>query len=245
MAYRLSFFEVELYPFAAGTLNDVYHLVLTPLVIVGLLVWLEGSWFRFGAIFGAAYLSFLLLAPFATERYMWPLWPLIGYGLIVGLDLVLDRLPLGRTPKNGARSGAFIVVVVVVAAVTAVSKDREPTIFDLETVQEVVAFAQTIPASEEPTMVFFLPRSFAWMSGLPTMALFPTPSDEAVLREVAEKRISHVILGTLGHASQIQGLERWTSTINNYPERFAEVFTNDDFTIYRVETPGGAGSRIN
>ncbi len=235
ISYRLSMFELQLYPFSIGSLNDVYHLIMTPLVLLGLLIWLEGSWFRCAAVFGAAYVGMLLVAPFAVERYLWPLWPLGAYGLMTGLDAVLDRLPVDRVPKNGFRSAAVMSVVVATAIATNATREIEPSVYSLDSVQEVVEFVKALPADEDLTAVFFLPRTFAWTTGVRTMAMFSAPSNEAVIREIDEKGATHLVLGTLGHPGAIPALERWVSTITTYPDRFEEVFENADFTIYRIK----------
>lgn len=237
--YRLSLFELQTYPFTSGILNDVYHLLATPLVILGLLVWLEGSWFRLGAIFAAAYAGMLLVAPFAADRYLWPLWPLAAYALVTGLDVVLDRIPLGKVPKRGARSAIAVGAVVAIAMFTGLTRDLEPTIYAQDNVEEVVDFIGAIPAEAEPTAVFYLPRSFSWTTGVPTMSLFSAPSNEAVLREMEEKRATHVVLGILGSPDHLAALERWTATIQSYPERFALVMENADFSVYEIQEPRG------
>lgn len=239
--YRLSLFELQTYPFASGVLNDVYHLLATPFVIVGLLVWLEGSWFRLGAVFAAAYAGMLLVAPFAADRYLWPLWPLAAYALVTGLDVLLDRIPMGRVPKGGTRSAIAVGAVVAIAMFTGLTRDLEPTIYAQDNVEEVVDFVSALPAENEPVAVFYLPRSFSWNSGVPTMSLFSAPSNEAVLREMDEKGATHVVLGILGSPDHLAGLERWTATIASYPERFALVLENADFSVYEVQGPRRRG----
>lgn len=234
IGYRLGVFELELYPFVQGTLNDVYHALLTPLLVLGVLIWLEGTWFRYAAIFCAAYLGMLLLVPFGVPRYMWPLWPVGAFGLVTGVDAVLDRIPMRGLPKNGFRSAVFVVAVTGLALVTTSTKPVEPSIYALDTVQEIVSFAKDLPPADEPRLVFYLPRSFAWTAKLPTMGLFFAPSNEAVIRELEEKRITHVVVGILGDPDHIAGLERWTSVIRSHPERFAMVLENQDFTVYEV-----------
>lgn len=232
--YRLGVFQLELYPFAQGTLNDVYHALVTPLVLLGVLMWMEGTWFRYAVIFSAAYVAMLLLVPFGISRYMWPLWPVAAFGLVTGVDAALDRIPMRWLPKNGFRSAAFVVAVVGVALVTTGIHSVEPSVNSLDTVQEVVSFAQGLPPEDDPRFVFYLPRSFAWTANLPTMALIATPSNEAAIRELEEKRITHVVVGILGDPVHIASLERWTSVIVSHPERFTMLLENQDFAVYAV-----------
>jgi len=137
--YRWPLFEAQLYPTTWKLFNAGYHVLVTGIMAVGLVPWVRQNWNRFGTIFAAGYIAMLIIAPVQSGRYFWPLFPLVAYGIVHGLDrlLAVGRFADLTTAK---RVMAPLLIATACATVATMRTPVEQSILDRESVLDVFSF---------------------------------------------------------------------------------------------------------
>jgi len=239
--YRLGVFELELYPFPSGRLNDVYHLVVTPILGVGVLRWLWGHWRRLAAIWAVGYVAFLLLVGVAATRYLWPLWPIAAYGFVWGLAELVRWIARKRGRAAGVPSRTQWVVpgilagVIVSACALQLVRPPAPSLSTYEDFQGVAAFVRGLePRTPDVRVSFFSARTMAYHTGVPTMPLASAPTTPTALEELGIQAITHLVVGAIEQPGLEDLSETWAQIVAETPGRFLEVYRNDAFVVYEV-----------
>ena len=62
--------------------NDIYHAIALLIVTLGLGAWFRGAWRSYAAIFAVTYGIMLVSAQVYAPRYIWPLFPFLGFGFL-------------------------------------------------------------------------------------------------------------------------------------------------------------------
>lgn len=232
-AYRLALFESQLYPFPWDSWNDAYHLVAAFLTLVGVGAWARRDWNRLPFIFTGAYVSFLLLAPVVNVRYAWPLFPVLAYVLLRGVQVIVCALGGGRARaevRRGVAAGAVLLSTLAVGV--HVAEPHDARLVGDEALQEVFGVLARIDAESRVRAVYQKPRLLAWGAGVEAMAPIGIPNGR--MEEVLESRgITHVVVETGGPGRPppkvLQKLEPGETA------RLVDVFTNERFRVLRFE----------
>jgi hypothetical protein len=235
--YRWSLLQSHLYPMPWDLMNDVYHAVTLVLMVVGLVTWLlRGRLRSFLEIFALGYFAMLLVAWVASDRYLWPLYPVAVFGLLNGALLVVRG---ARRAWSEARRVRVVVatatVVALLAMVMSLRAPRPLSLLDQPAVRELFDRVRALEKTGSPRIAFSNARVLAWETGVHAMPLM----DVNAARSVAEFRrlgITHVIVGDAG-------LDSWDNKVlgeivRQMSRHFTLEFQNDGFALYRFD--GGA-----
>lgn len=232
LLYRLAILESHLYPFPWSAANDAYHLLSLPLALLGLAVWLRSSWRSFAASFGLAYFVMLLLVPVKTGRYLLPLVPLLLFGLLNGIRIVVGlaarRWPRVRVSQFAAATAAVIGLLTVLTHAPA---PRPASLTENAEARELFAHLESLHEREPLRVAFANPRLLTWETRIPAMSTFEA-SPDAARAELRVKRISHLIVDDLGLQPGADSAMR--ALIAARPADFALEFGNATFQVYRV-----------
>lgn len=247
--YRVALFAAELYPFASNRANDVYHLIATLLVILGLVLLIKRARRTFMISFAAAYGLLLLVAPVAESRYAWPLYPMLGTALAVGASLVVRRLAASWTPRvQRVAAAGPLIAVLLVALVTNARAAPQPSFVRHPDTQALfdwlVQRSRTAPANVPMRIAFHNPRVLTLETRIPAMGIVPrTPPGQ--MNALIDTRATHLIwqghnyLGD-GKPTPPSCVQRKANSLPDlYPDRFTLEYRNPTFRVYRVRPGGG------
>lgn len=229
--------EAELNPFGVEVLDSIYHVGASLLVAIGglLLAWrLRRS---FLLILVAAYVALLASVPAADERYVWPIFPLIGVSLSLAMEKLFRRLMPARFDRLPQ------VVVVLLCAVVALGATWQaasaPRPFSIVGTHEAEALYGWIARTTRVSpmrLVFQNPRVVTLETRAPAMAI-PSQDPDEQLAAIEEFEITHVITMPDDVSTHFQ------RTLNRLPSEFAGrfelVYANPGFRVYRVARLGG------
>lgn len=237
---RLPVFQSQLYPFPSDRLNDVYHVATAVLLVIGLVAWLRTGAARLLVFFAAFYVPMVVLLPRTDHRYFWPLFPLFVFGTLNGIRVVAPLVVPDSPRRLLARAGAVAGIVLAASAlVLALRGPRPVRLAQKDEARELFSHMTALARQEPVRVVFFKPRTFAWETGIPAMPLFRAAPDIA-LAELRDKRVSHVVLGALGTAPDLEGAMR--RLIESRPDLFVREFGNAGFEVYRVRRDAMSGA---
>jgi hypothetical protein len=250
--YRLALFNAELYPLAADRLNDAYHLLITPVVLIGAVVVGRRLGASLVSCFTVAYAVMLVAVRVGDERYLWPLLPLIGASLAQGVATLAARLvrrPTGVQEGPGRLPWAATVIPALVVAGALAGQRMIPAPFAITGTQDAKDLYQWLSTerSREPMRVMFdNPRVLTLSSGVPAMGL-PERTTPGHLVAIDARHITHLVWQRPDVSGCIQRLANELPVL--FPERFELVYTNPTFKVFRVrsaDTPfRGAFERVN
>ena len=231
-AYRWSLLQSHLYPFPSDRLNDGYHLLTVALMFVGLVTWLARDRLRsFLSIVALGYFAMLLVAWVASDRYLWPLYPVAIFGLMYAALLMLRRMRSAWTQAQRSRpiivAGSAVAVLAIVTSARAVPP---PSLLDQPEVQELFDHIRSLESTGSPRIAFSNARVLAWETGVHAMPLIDASAEESVA-EFRRLGITHVIHGD-------GGLDSWDNkilgeTVRQRPQDFVLEFQNEGFALYR------------
>ena len=231
-SYRWAVVESHLYPFPWAAANDVFHVVTGILMLIGLASWLRNSWATFGAIFAVVYVAMLLLLPISQERYLWPLFPFLVFGVLNGIRVLLAG-PLLRSRRAAAFALLAEVVLVPPAMLRVIAAPRQPGLMETAEVLQVVQSVRASSAGPPARVIFYKPRSFAWTTGIPAMGAIGG-SRECLISEFARGRITHVIMGSMTAGFNAVEQRNLAQLERERPDMFAEILRTEHFVVYRT-----------
>ncbi|MBW2543648.1 MAG: hypothetical protein JRF15_16325 [Deltaproteobacteria bacterium] len=233
--YRFEISEGLLYPFPTEVANDAYHVVALLIVAVGLGAWLKKRWRSYVVTFSVSYGAMLMVVPVKDGRYLWPLFPVLVFGLLNGGRILLERVQRGASGTS-QRRGILVAACVIALSSTLFRLNDPPkeSLVAWATTQEVFDHLRTAASTDDEMRVAFAkPRVLSWETRIPAMGTFPA-DPEAILAELRRNRITHVVLGGIG----IRGANRaFHAAIRRNPEAFHLQFRNQHFSVYRFAEP--------
>lgn len=254
--YRVAIFDAELYPFPGtwNLANDVYHLVASLLVLLGLVILFRRTRRTFLVTLTLAYSVMLLIAPVAEGRYAWPLYPLVGAAMALGVTTVVRRLTPSWAPRTQTIVAATPVIATFVIALAIQARHGAPPSFVRH--PDAVALFSWITergkewASTTPMRVaFHNPRVVTLETGVAAMGLVPRTAP-GQLSALDRARVTHLIwqgtgLGTdsLRNAPCVQRVADNLPLL--FPNRFALEYQNHTFRVYRVLPGPSSGDSVN
>lgn len=219
--------EAFLYPVPAGLVSDILHAALSLAAAVGLVALARRKWRSTLMLFTGVYGAALLVAHVKEPRYAWPLYPLIIYAMVTGLDQLLRHaLPAVRA----RRVAVALACVVLIGGLARGVMTRFPE--GLQRNAEAKAlftfFRGLDPATDRAA--FHQPRLLTLETGIPAMPLGDRPP--AMIRaELERHRITHLVYGQSPGDSTVTRLVR--ATIDADSLAFREVYRNRRYTVYR------------
>lgn len=251
--YRVALFDAELYPFPSSwnVANDVYHLVASLFVLLGLVILLRRTARSFLVTLTAAYSLMLLIAPVAEGRYAWPLYPLVCASMVLGITAAVRRFTPSWAPRTHAIAAATPVIVVFVVALVIAVRREAPASFvrhpDAEALFSWISQRGKESASTTPMRVaYHNPRVLTLETGVAAMGLVPrTPPGQ--LSALDTYRATHFIwqgigLGVDSIGRKLPCVQRVADSLPVlFPDRFALEYQNRTFRVYRV-LPGARSS---
>ena len=249
--YRAALFDAELYPFPVSwnLANDVYHLIVSLLLLLGLVILFRRAWKSFLTTFTVAYALMLFIAPVAEGRYAWPLYPLVAAAIALGATSVARRVAPSLPARTRALVAAVPILAMFVLTMAIEARRAAPPSFVRHADAKALFswIAQQGKASTPPMRVAFSnPRVLTLETGVAAMGLVPrTPAGQ--LAALDRSRATHFIwqgtgLGpdsARGNAPCVQRVADSLPVL--FPERFALEFQNRTFRVYRL-LPGAHSS---
>ena len=231
--YRIDIFGSQLYPLPWNAWNDVYHVVASLLMVIGLAVWIRGARRSFLAAFALAYGAMLLVIPVADGRYLWPLYPLLIYGLLNGvrtIAMVTARSAVAaRAPWVAF---GFASVIAVLAIAMHLREPRPPGLLEQPDVQDLFTQLQARHGRTPLRVVFVNPRVLTLETGIPAMGTFNAGSVDAGMEELRRKRITHIVLGDdWGFEFRQRGILMLLAAC---ADSFQVEYRNPSFVVYRL-----------
>ena len=232
--YRHAFSDAVLGSWLPGLTAKLWRGLALALMAVGLIGWLRREWRSYLACFTLFYAGVVLAFPAHMTRYIWPLYPLLLYGVLRGLTSVLTfRFRTGTTPRwIHAVPAAVVLVLVAGQAWVALRAPRVPDLREEPGVQALMDHLRTGADAEGRRVVFFKPRVLTWETRLPAMGLV-VASPDAWVGELCSQGITDVVTGNLGAAPA--GDKSLRQAIAAHPERFEKTWSEGAFVLYRFD----------
>jgi hypothetical protein len=249
--YRIAPFEAELYPFTSDRANDVYHVIASVLVLIGLALILWRARRTFLVPLAAAYAVMLLVAPVSESRYAWPFYPLLGASLALGTTVVVLRLAAFWRPRIQTFVAAGPLVLILLLALARDARRPAPAslvrhpdalaLFAWLAERSRRADADTVPSLR---LAFHNPRVVTLETRVPAMGLVPRtpPGQMAALLRVGA---THLIwqgtgLGPPTSPRDAPCVQRVANRLPDlYPDDFTLEYQNLTFRVYRVQRGAG------
>jgi hypothetical protein len=231
-SYELSAFETLLYPFPFGLANDLWHAAALVLVVAGLVTWIRPAANRLALSFGVVYLGALAMLPLASDRYLWPLAPLILLGLWRGLRIGADVLERRWSWWPRWAVAAAVATIAVAGAIRLSLLPPPRSLAAVPNVQRLFAEVRVEAARGPMRVAFFKPRVLTLETGVPAMSLFEAPPP-VVLAELRRRCITHVVIGSPG--TRLAAGRAFNRTVAWRAQLFTRVYTNEAFHLYRFE----------
>ena len=241
-AYWSAVFESHLHPFPWSAANDAFHVITGLVMCVGLLAWVRKAFTKFGTLFLLTYAAMLLLLPLNSERYLWPLFPFLVFGLLNGVRIIASLFIAGVPERASQGALVFALVLVPPAMIRTMIQPRRGDLMAEPAVQDVVRAIRASAAHDSARVVFYKPRSFAWSTGLPAMgAIGGTP--ECLISELTRGRITHVITGGVTMNEESVQQRSLTQLTRARPDLFVPLRRSAKFNVYRFQVnPAEAAS---
>jgi hypothetical protein len=231
VAYRYALFDATLYPFPWNRANDVYHVVAILTMLYGLLTWVPQAFRRFSFVFAAVYVTMLIVVPVLAPRYLWPVYPLLVFGLLRGVSLIVG---LFKTAPVQARGGVALATAVIIALLNVTWAERlsarETPLAARADVQDLFHALTRIAAREPIRVAFVRPQVLSLETRIPSMTTFEAPP-QVVADELDRRCITHVVLGDLGLAPAANAAFR--ELVRVQPEGFELEYRNSTFEVHR------------
>jgi len=228
--YRYALFYATLYPFPWDRANDIYHVLALLITFGGLATWLPSSFHRFSVVFAAIYVAMLMVAPVLATRYMWPVYPLLAFGLLRGVAELAARV---RLDSAVARGRLALTTAAVLGALNVVWAERaapEPTLLARTDVQDLFQALRRIARDEPIRVAFIRPQVLALETGIPSMTTFAA-APETVAKELDRRCITHVVLGDMGLLPAADAAFR--ELVRLQPDGFHVEYQNPSFEVHR------------
>lgn len=226
--YRFALFETGLYPAQSGLLNDVWHLVAGALAVIGVAVLAPRYARTTGGLVAVTYAMALVAAPFGDARYSWPLWPVCGAALVVGLRRALTwaRLPEARATMIAT---VFVLVLSSVATWRYATRPAPPSFTNHAATSELFGWFRERRGQPGVRVAFVNPRVFTLHTDIPAVGAFARRNPRDARRELDRLGITHVITGggPLGRGSD--ALARSTAS---YEPPWLQVFDNGVYQVH-------------
>jgi hypothetical protein len=236
--YPLSVFDLFLYPLPWNRANDVYHLGIGALAVVGAIGWFAREWRRLLAIFAVFYVGMLMVLPMQDSRYLMPLAPLAVFfaarGMALAATWIGARAGRPMVAERPARIAfAVSLVVVMIALVNQLNQPNPVVLKDADGVRTLFSRLSDANRALPARVAFVNPRVLTWETGIPAMGFFEA-SPDSTLAELRAKRITHVVLGDLD--TDPRHFKSMQAAVAARPDAFRRLFAEGAFTVYAFDS---------
>jgi hypothetical protein len=232
--YQPAVFDAELYPFVSGRLNDAYHAVASVAALGGsaALLWRYRRTMLTATV--VMYTAMLFAAPVNDGRYLWPLYPVIACGMVIGVVLacrIAARLFLRRDVR-AALPAALALSLVFIGSVWHESKTPRPRSLDhLPDAASLFEWLRARQVRAPMRVMFYNPRVLTLKTRVPAMGAIVRPPP-FLLSAIYENQITHIVWQSAEARSCRSALVNALPAL--YPDRFAVEYGNETFRVYRV-----------
>jgi hypothetical protein len=236
--YPFAVLDLFLYPLPWNRANDVYHLVIALLAVVGAIVWVPRVRSRLSILFAVFYAGMLLVLPMQDGRYLMPIAPLAVFSAAVGIAVATSavaRLTRRHVAARGAlgRALAVVVGIVVLTLGREVTAPGPSVLMDAPGVRAVFARLRAARDSGTVRAVFMNPRVLTWETGVPAMGFFRASAD-TTLAEFRAKGITHVVVGDLD--TDPLRAPSVAAAVAARPDAFRRLHAEGAFTLYAFDS---------
>jgi hypothetical protein len=231
--YKSAVFDAELYPFPSGRINDVYHAVATIAALggVGALLWRYRRTMMTATV--VMYIAVLCASPVSDGRYLWPMYPVIAAGLVVGVTAACRfAASYIRWNARSAVAAALGLSLVLIGSLWHESKVPRPRSLDhLPDAAAVFDWLRVRQQQQPMRVIFYNPRVLTLKTRVPAMGAIVRPPP-FLLHAIYDNQITHVIWQRAEARSCRASLVNVLPAL--YPDRFAIEYRNETFRVYRV-----------
>lgn len=231
--YKAATFDALLYPFASGRLNDAYHAVTTMAAFAGAATFLWRYRRTMLAATVVVYIAMLFASPVSDGRYLWPMYPVIAAGLVVGAAAI-SRL-VGRYVRwypRSAAPAALALFLILVGSAWHESKVPKPRSLDhLPEAAALFDWMRTRQQREPMRVMFYNPRVLTLKTRVPAMGAIVRPPP-FLLHAINDNEITHLVWQRAEARSCRASLVNVLPAL--YPDRFSIEYRNPTFRVYRV-----------
>jgi hypothetical protein len=242
--YKASVFDLELYAFPREKLNDAYHAIASLLLVVGAgaLLWRYRRTMLTTTV--VAYCVFLFFAPVSDGRYLWPVYPFLAAGLVVGATAVSRFISrYAQWYPRSAWPAAAALVLVMFGSVRAEQAVVLPQSLDrLPDARQLFVWMRERNREQRMRAMFVNPRVLALETGVAAMGAL-TLRPHLQLHALREREITHIVWQNAEtnncRARLLNALPRI------YPTHFVLQYQNPTFRVYEfVETGATAEDEL-
>ena len=239
--YKASVFDLELYAFPREKLNDAYHAVASLLLIVGAgaLLWRYRRSMLTATVI--AYVAILFLSPVSDGRYLWPMYPVLAAGLVVGATAVSRFISRYARwyPRSGWPVAVALALVMLGSLRAALAVTPQLSLDRLPDAKQLFVWMRDRNAQRPMRAMFTNPRVLTLETGVPSMgALALRPHVQ--LRALSDREITHVVWQNAEtnncRAKLLNALPRL------FPHHFALEYQNATFRVYRFVPETGTAA---
>lgn len=231
--YKASVFDLELYPFARDKLNDAYHAVASLLLVAGAgaLLWRYRRTMMTTAV--VAYVAILFASPVSDGRYLWPMYPVLAAGLVIGATAA-NRV-VSRYLRWYPRTALPVAIVLALAMLGSLRAERAVSaplsMVRLPDAKLLFAWMRDRNDKQPMRAMFVNPRVLTMETGVASMgALALRPHLQ--LHALREREISHIVWQSAETSNCRARLLNSLPRI--YPSHFALEYQNATFRVYRL-----------
>jgi hypothetical protein len=200
-------------------------------MLVGLATWLRGAFRRFSVAFGVVYTLMLFVLPVEGARYLWPVYPVLAFGLARGVALLAGRLSSGSA---GNGTGIALAAVVAIVASSVVWAERtgvgDAPMVERPDTKDLFRALVALNREQPMRVAFVRPQVLSLETGIPAMTTFVAPP-EVIAGELDRLCITHVVLGDLGLWGRADRSFRELVMVQS--DRFRLEHRNPSFEVHR------------
>ena len=230
--YKASVFDLELYAFPREQLNDAYHLIASLLLVTGgaALLWRYRRSMMTTTV--VSYIAILFVSPVSDGRYLWPMYPVLAAGIVVGATTV-SRI-FSRYVRWYPRSAMPVAIALGIVMLGSLRQElgvSAPLSLDrLPDAKLLFTWMRERNDKQRMRAMFVNPRVLTIETGVASMgALALRPHLQ--LHALREREISHIVWQNSEtnncRARLLNSLPRI------YPRHFALEYQNATFRVYR------------
>jgi hypothetical protein len=234
--YRYALFEAELYPTGIKSVDIAYHVLITPVIAVGAVVALRRLGASLVVTFTVTYVILLLAVRFGAARFLWPLLPMLGVSIVLGLMKVLEFARRSVSTPDARRvvshAAMILPVVVLLGAFTRQLGVHAPfAITGTPDADSLYAWMRTENARQPKRVMFHNPRVLTLSSGVPAMGILDRLT-AGQLAAIDAERVTHFVWQRSDVSTCLQRIANDLPV--RFPERFDLAYGNATFRVYRV-----------
>jgi hypothetical protein len=231
--YKSATFDAQLYPFASGRLNDVYHAVASIAALggAGTLLWRYRRSMLASTV--VVYVAMLFASPVSDGRYLWPMYPVIAAGLVVGVAAAsrLVRRYVRWYPRSAAPAALALFLIIVGSAWHEAKVERPRSLDHLPDAAALFDWMRTRQQREPMRAMFYNPRVLTLKTRVPAMGAIVRPPP-FLLHAIYDNEITHVVWQRAEARTCRASLVNVLPAL--YPDRFVIEYRNPTFRVYRV-----------